>query len=605
MLLVTLFAGSLGFFIRGITLKRSASTGREAVFGNDTAILKLVVKHAHDGLILQDITGRIEWINPAYTRITGYTAAEIIGRRPQEFILTPENQIPAEEIAKFKFDLSQVSNGSEEVIRNQRKNGEYFWNQLTFAVVEAEQERDTKVIIICRDVTSQVEHLKQIEDAQNRLKYQAEHDDLTGLANRSKLAEHLEGVLEAAQRGQASIGFLHIDLDHFKDVNDTFGHGAGDAVLVHVANLLDRIVDRKGIVARMGGDEFVAVLDHAPDRQSIEAAADTILEQIRLPISWEEHQLHIGCSIGLVSGADTSGTVSGIINSADLALYEAKANGRDQHFWYSRTLGEKHRQNRLNLELLDKALDDEGLRIVLLPQYCLNRQTVVGFEAAVRWDHPSLGEVDPLADLTAADDVSRTARLEDIALRKGIETLSTIQASSNQPYHISVNVSPASLRLKGFAERLHGLCHEAEVSADTVYLELNERLVRADELGSMLKVIEDLSGMGFRITLDGFGGGYGSAGQLRDFKANLLKISPDLIARLNAGTMEQHLVQSIIQLAKKLDLKVMAEGVDKPELLQALQTFDCPLVQGAVIGGALRPEMIESFLRQPVLLKTG
>ena len=212
---------------------------------NPDAILKLVVEHVHDGLLVQDIYGRIE------CPILPSVELQVIRggdrwARPQEFILADENQLTDEEIDTFQYDLDVFKTGFVERILNRRKNGELFWNELTFAILEGSRSKDTKIILISRDITQQVEHLEELEEVRKRLKYRAEHDDLTNVANRAKLNTFLKERLERADTNSNQIGILHLDLDLFKDINDAFGHSAGDAVLVHVAKVLTSTVGDKG-----------------------------------------------------------------------------------------------------------------------------------------------------------------------------------------------------------------------------------------------------------------------------------------------------------------------------------------------------------------------
>lgn len=310
-------------------------------FGNDAAILQLVVEHAHEGLVMQDIDGHIEWTNPAYSRITGFSAEEIRGRRPQEFILPPENQLSPDEIENFRYDLTKFRSGTEELILNRRKNGELFWNQLTFAVVEGKTLEETKIILICRDVTSQVEHVKELENARIRLKHQAEHDDLTGVANRAKLNAYLKERVAEGTAGNAQIGIIHFDLDHFKDINDSHGHGAGDAVLRHVAMVMSRVLGDKGVVARIGGDEFVAVVADPSGPGEMEDLGNRILEGLAKPVRVDRHELRVAGSVGLVLAKTATASASELINCADIALYAAKRSGRSQISWYTDAL-ERH-----------------------------------------------------------------------------------------------------------------------------------------------------------------------------------------------------------------------------------------------------------------------
>jgi len=567
-------------------------------FGNDTAILKLVVEHAHEGLIMQDIYGRIEWSNPAYSRITGYSAEEILGRRPQEFVLTPENQIPPEEIAVFRFDLSKFRSGTEELILNRRKNGEYFWNQLTFAVVDGKTEEETKIILICRDVTSQVEHVKELEDARNRLKHQAEHDDLTGVANRARLSAYLQEQIASSADGVETIGILHLDLDHFKDINDSHGHGAGDAVLRHVAKAMRTALGDKGLVARIGGDEFIAVIANPVGPEQLEALGNQVLQGLAKPVKVDHHHLRVAGSVGLVLANPAKSSASELINQADIALYEAKKSGRSQLAWYTDALGAQYRQRRQILARLDQDLEAGDLSLLMEPQYCMTSRQIVGYEVSARWLHPSEGLVDPVRLLSGQEDVKRIAKIERFALNRGLAEVKRLREASNVPYFVSVNMTGASLHLQGIVETIDQICKEAAFSPEDMVIELDEKIIRFDEPEGLTGVIEDLAQIGCKIALDRFGGGHGGAGQLIYLDADIVKISPDLVNGIESEDNKRALVKSVIRLASNLGLDVVASGVDRPEQAALLQEFGCTKIQGKMISEPMSPRLAERHMRE-------
>lgn len=313
---------------------------------NEHALLKLVVEHVHEGLLVQDIFGRIEWSNPAYSRITGFSAEEIKGRRPQEFILPEGAELTPGEVESFQYDLDVFKSGFEERILNRRKNGELFWNELTFAVLKGAAKEDTKIVLISRDITHQVEHLNELEVIRKKLKYQAEHDDLTDVANRAKMKSYLQECLSGPHPEQSETGILNLDLDFFKEINDAYGHAAGDAVLVHVAEVLKSETGDRGLVARMGGDEFIVVVPHVSTAAQLECFARKILKRMSEPYCWDDHNLQVAGSIGLALCGPDGVSASDLINFADIALYEAKSKGQGQVAWYTPELREHSSQKR-------------------------------------------------------------------------------------------------------------------------------------------------------------------------------------------------------------------------------------------------------------------
>ena len=591
---VLLFAG----FLLGRSLAKNNGNPSGEDFGNDAAILNTVVEHAHEGLVMQDIYGRIEWSNPAYSRITGYSAEEIRGRRPQEFVLPPDKQLSPQQLENFRFDLNKFSSGFKELILNRRKDGELFWNQLTFAKVDGETEEKTRMIILCQDVTREVERFAELEETRKRLKYQAEHDELTGLATRAKIATFLQECLSRDPGESGNVGVIHFDLDHFKEINDGHGHSAGDAVLKLVAEVLKSVLQKKGMVARIGGDEFLAVISAPEGPEQMEALAQQIFGKLDQPIMIERQRLKVAGSIGLVL-ADTQKTSQAeLINWADIALYAAKKAGRGRYSWYTEALGAASRHRRTNMALLDQDLENDNLTLLLEPQYDLEQQQITGYEASAHWLHPSEGLVDPAKVLSAQDDTKRIAQIERFALQHGLSEIRRLRDAAGRKITVSVDLTGASVDNPNFAGQLVRLCEEADYPVDDLTIELNERIVRFDEPGSLEDAIEKLSGTGCRIALDEVGGGRGGAGQLIRVNASLVKLSPWLVSDLETNSRKRYLTQSIVKLAGKFDCNVMAVGVERPEQADILRGFGCRFIQGSLVSSPLSAREAEIHLRE-------
>lgn len=306
-------------------------------------ILDMIVNHANDGIVIQDIEARIEWSNPAYCRMVGLSADQIKGRKPQEFVLPPDVHISHQDIENFRYDLYSGSLDEFENVRNVRSDGKEFWNQLSFAVINPERGSDAKVVVICRDITEQIEREQALVDAKRAIEHQALHDPLTGLANRTALAQKLETVLEQFEETGELFAVFQIDLDKFKPINDEFGHAAGDAVLVEVARRMQLVLRDEDFVSRVGGDEFVIVCISVEKDEDALNVANRLIKEFAKPISFEGHDLSIAASIGIaLAKAGTSGADE-LIRQADQALYDVKRRGRGS----SAIFGAKDRQSAL------------------------------------------------------------------------------------------------------------------------------------------------------------------------------------------------------------------------------------------------------------------
>lgn len=567
-------------------------------FGNDAAILKTVVEHAHEGLVLQDVYGRIEWANPAYTRITGYTAEEIRGRRPQEFVLPPDKQLPPDELESFKFDLDKFSSGFKELIQNRRKNGELFWNQLTFARVEAETEDDTRMIILCQDVTREVERFAELEETRKRLKFQAEHDELTGLVTRAKITEFLQERLSAGRANGHEIGLLLLDLDHFKDINDSHGHSAGDAVLRHVAGVLKAVTGDKGLAARIGGDEFMVAFFEPVEREQLKILASQLLDELAKPVLVEHQKLKIGASAGLVLADCAKIGLEEFINYGDIALYAAKKSGRGRFAWYTETLGTAHRHRRMSMARLDHDLENGNLTLLMQPQFDLHARRITGYEVSAHWLHPSEGLVDPRTLLSNQDDMKRIAQVERFALVQGLSEMSRLLEASGTPLRLTVDVTAASLNDPEFEAFLVRLCEDAAFPVNDLTIELDPAIVDFEVCSKLKTALEKLKTIGCRIALDNFGSLQSGLGQLIDSGANLLKISPLLVTDLETSIDKRHLVEAIISLAGKFDYQVVALGVERLEQEKILRQLGCGHIQGSLISQWVSPREAELHVRE-------
>lgn len=570
-------------------------------FGNDAAILKTVVEHAHEGLVLQDVYGRIEWSNPAYTRITGYTAEEIRGRRPQEFILPPDKKLPPDELESFKFDLDKFSSGFKELIQNRRKNGELFWNQLTFARIEAETEDDTRMIILCQDVTREVERFAELEETRKRLKFQAEHDELTGLVTRAKITEFLRERLSAGRTDAHRMGLLLLDLDHFKDINDSHGHGAGDAVLRHVAGVLKAVVGDTGLAARIGGDEFMVAFYQPVEKLQLANLASRLLDELAKPVLVEQQRFKIGASAGVVLADCARVGLEEFINFGDIALYAAKKSGRGRFAWYTEALGTAHRHRRMSMARLDHDLENGNLTLLMQPQFDLHARRITGYEVAAHWLHPSEGLVDPRALLNKQDDVKRIAQVERFALVQGLCEMSRLLEASGTSLRLTVDLTAASLNDPEFEALLVHLCEEYNFPVTSLTVELDPAIVDFEVCARLKTTLEKLKAIGCRIALDKFGNLQSGLGQLIESGANLLKISPSLVTDLETSIDKRHLVEAIIALAGKFDYQVVALGVERPEQEKILRQMGCGHIQGALISRWVSPREAEIHVREFVL----
>ena len=368
---------------------------------------RIACENSSDGLVIQDMKARILWANPAYTQIHGLSLDDIIGRNPLEFAL-PKDQTPSEkDIKNFRFDPYDPAWSRLELVKNVRADGTEFWNQINVSFRTADDGRQ-HAILVCRDVTQDVDQQEQLRDISTRLEYEATHDTLTGVPNRAAFLSFIDKALSKA--GANRVGLLHIDLDNFKNMNDTHGHSAGDAVLVHAASVVRNTVKRSDLVARVGGDEFVVVCIGMTTLNELAQLANELIELISEPFEWNNRTLQGGTSIGAILSQNGCTDAEELLVNADFALYEAKRGGRNQVALYDDAMYDHHGYlMRRSANLID-AVDTDALSYYFQPTMDLSTGDIMGFETLVRWEHTTDGFIPPDHFLRLAKDLGSYGR---------------------------------------------------------------------------------------------------------------------------------------------------------------------------------------------------
>lgn len=556
----------------------------------ENTVMEMIVQHANDGLLIQDINGNIEWSNPAYSRMTGFSAEELQGHKPQEFVLPPENRLSAQELAAFRYDITSGVLNSLEIIKNVRKSGEYFWNQLSFAVVKYDTGREPKVIVIARDVTVQMEREEDLKRAKEDIQQRAEHDLLTGLPNRMKLTSFLSDVLPKADEVYGEIGVLHIDLDQFKEVNDTLGHAAGDAVLVHAANIMTRLAEDNDLVCRFGGDEFIIACPNTIGFSDLECLAAKIISELKKPMMWGDLKISIGSSIGIAISSPQYRNQDELIKQADMALYEVKNNGRSSYATFSESFGRVVLRRKELSSALSRAIANNELGVVLQPQFDLTTRTVTGFEALMRWQHPQRGLLAPSDFFDVAEKNGQMEDIDLMAIQGALGALRTLRDAGFNHLRISINVSARMLNQTGYVDKLKWEVDQNNFEPEDVTIEVLETILIEGRNNTAARTIHALSGAGFKVELDDFGTGYSGLANLTQLKINGIKIDRALVQDLPNDPTTQTVLRTVVQLCHDLGLSVVSEGVEYIEQAEYLKSIGSSIVQGFGIARPMSPQ---------------
>jgi diguanylate cyclase (GGDEF)-like protein/PAS domain S-box-containing protein len=451
------------------------------------------------------------------------------------------------------------------------------------------------------DVTEQVLAEQDRDRAEAAVRRQAEvnrhqalHDSLTGLPNRVLFQDRVRQVIRSAEREGGGVAVLVMDLDRFKEINDTLGHASGDQMLIEAARRLRTTLRGADSIARLGGDEF-GILLHDGSPRGVAGAAGRIQEAFAAPFSLEGLPLQIEASIGAATYPEHADDVEGLIQRADIAMYVAK---RDNSGWELYDRGEDRNQpQRLSLiSELRRAIDERELVLHYQPKLELRSGQVSAVEALVRWQHPTRGLVGPNEFIDVAQE---TSLIRPLTLYVIDEALRQCRAWTHQgqTLAVAVNVSTRNLIDLDFPEQVAALLGKWEVSADLLELEITESAIVAD-MFRMRSVLERLGDMGLRLSVDDFGTGYTSLGYLRRLPISELKIDRSFVSHMATSEEDAVIVRSTIDLGRNLGLRVVAEGVEDPEVLEELRRLGCDVAQGYLMSRPIPGDELIAWLRE-------
>lgn len=453
-----------------------------------------------------------------------------------------------------------------------------------------------QVLAIIRDITAR----KETDARIHRLAY---FDALTGLPNREWIREYLSQVLSESRRRHRHLALLYVDLDQFKRVNDTLGHGTGDALLRQVAERLQGVVDQAGVdgvqgqIARLGGDEFIIVLTGLRDALHAEQAAEKLLTAHAVPYWQASYELVVTSSIGIAKYPEHGDDVQSLLKNAEAAMYEAKSSGRNQLRVYDCAVSARALK-RLSLEMeLRRAVEDSSLEVYYQPKYDAHSLRLVGGEALLRWFHPSRGQI-PTGDFIAiAEETGLIGDLGKWALQRVCRDLAQWRGDGLAPPRIAVNVSGREFMQPEALLRISDTVAQANLTASLFELELTEGVLMRDAEAGRRSLLA-LKEFGFALAVDDFGTGYCSLNYLKRFPLDTLKIDRSFVADISEDPDDAAIVRAIIALGHSLSLKIVAEGVTTQSQLKFLQAEGCDAIQGFLMSPAIAADAFVELLRQ-------
>lgn len=445
-----------------------------------------------------------------------------------------------------------------------------------------------------------INDISERRDHENALAFHATHDALTGLGNRALFEDRLHQGVELAKRHNQQLAVLFIDLDEFKPINDTLGHSIGDQVLIHVARRLEKVVRPSDTLCRFGGDEFVLLLPDLKNVQQAEEIAERLLVELALPYRIERHELYLSASIGMALNDERLLHPEELLRQADMAMYKAKQQGRNNLQTFTQDINQKLTQRVTLRNDLQEAILNEQFELHYQP--LLTREgRVKGFEALVRWNHPSKGSISPGLFIPIAEETGQIITLSQWVMERAANDFLALQAILPNHCRIAVNLSPMQFHRPSFLNTLHSTLEATGLSAHSLELELTEGILMNDTEAA-IETLHALRTMGISIAIDDFGTGFSSLSYLRHLPVDKVKIDRSFIVNIAENGKDAAVVQGIIALAHHLDLLVVAEGVETSEQRQQLIALGCDVFQGYLFARPMPFEALKSWLEKQEIL---
>lgn len=531
-------------------------------------IVETVFSHISEGIMLTDINKVILTVNPAFEMVTGFKAEEAIGNKPH---LLQSGMHPKEFYVKMWEEINAKDKWSGE-IWNRRKTGAIYPEWLTIAAIRNCAGEITNYCGIFED-------LSEKKSAEKEIQIRTNTDTLTGTENSYSFSNRMEALLEASENNNFTHALLFIDIDRFAQINETLGHSVGDQLLSEVVYRLTPLIKNKDILARYGGDEFVITMANIHHPKEAVILSEKILKSFEEPFNIDGNILYATVSIGISLYPNDGDNTELLISKAFKAMDFSKKNGRNQFAFYFEEL----KTNKDNTLLIDhelrKAIKEKKFELHYQPKINLEHTEVSGFEALVRWNNEKMGFVSPAVFIPHAEETGLIVPLSEIIIEQACQDWLKLNEKGYGHLSIAINVSSIHFHQDSFTDSLLSILKRNNCSPKNFELELTERTVMNNELETIRKLIH-LKEIGFELSIDDFGTGYSSLSYLVQFPLNYLKIDGSFMQLINAADGKQAVVDAIIQMGHRLNMKIIAEGVEQKEQVELLRKLGCDMIQG-------------------------
>ena len=539
------------------------------------SLMASVFQHSGEAILITDVDNNIVDVNVSFTRLTGYSRDEVIGKNPG--ILASDNT-PQETYREMWAALK--SNGFwQGEIWDKHKDGHTYPKWLSITVMRDDKGKLVNYVASFSDITER-------KAAEAEIKYLAHHDTLTQLSNRFTLTERLSQVMTEASRNRTKVAVMFIDLDRFKNINDTLGHDVGDQLLIQVAQRLKGCARKSDIIARLGGDEFVLAMTDVNNTDVIFRLAEKILHTLGEAYFVGGRHLNSSPSIGIAVCPDNGETVEMVMKNADIAMYHAKQKGRNTYQYFDPSMNAASLE-RLELESdMRTGLGRGEFCLYYQPQLCLTTGRVVGVEALAQWRHPSRGHVLPETFISIAEESGWMQTLGDWIVRTACQQLKTFADGGLPDLRMSINLSARQFNYKRIAETIEEAIVDAAVTPSLIEFEITETMAMTEpnEAAEAMRRIRDI---GVKLSIDDFGTGYSSLRYLKMLPVSCLKIDRSFVRDIETDPNDAAICSATISLAHSLGLSVVAEGVETQAQWDYLKQMGCDVIQGYYVSRPL------------------
>ena len=544
-----------------LNLSDQAATGRA---------LDIMLDSMNDAVFVTSPDGFIKRVNLAATQLLGWSQMELLGR---EFAYVISDQ------DRTNFNIEQAANETLE-LTVRTHSGQTIPVSLSGSVIAADDPRFQGCIFVARNITER-------KRAERRIRYLARYDTLTKIPNRLQFQHSLQQAIARARRAGRALALMYVDLDHFKDVNDTFGHAAGDRALEILSERMIGKLPRDSMLGRLAGDEFALFVENLPldqdNRPALTALARELLDELGRPFQLGQHELYVTSSVGIAMCPRDADNVVDLIRDADAAMYHSKQNGGNSHSFFTPEMSAIAVERLMLKSKLRRAVERDELVMLYQPKVALRDGRVVGGEALLRWRLPGHGDISPAQFIPLAEESSLIQEIGEWVLKRVCNDYRSWQDQVPHPGRISINLSLKQLRQAEFLTRYRSVFDDTGVSPSNFELEITETTLMTDAR-RMVRLLDELYAMGLHLSIDDFGTGYSSLSALQQFPVGTLKIDQSFVRHAAVSREDATLVRTIIEMGKNLDLEVVAEGIETMEQLQFLRSLNCHCGQGRLFG---------------------